>query len=238
MSVTARQIVVKAMQKIGLLTKTEQPSSDEINDGFYALNSMLDSWTNESMLITARAWENFPLSAGVSLYTIGTGQTFNTVRPTFINDAYVIVSSTTTPSYQLTVIQDETYFDTTLKTQQGIPFELNYDNAYPSGNIRIYFVPDQAYMLYLLSEKPLTQFASLDTVVSMAPGWEIALIYNLAVLIAPEFGQEASAQTIQIATQAKKNVKNSIMRVRTMDAEWGQNNGKSVLSGQTGRGLL
>ncbi len=238
MSITARQLIVKSMQKIGLLTKTEQPSADEVNDALYSLNSLLASWSNESMLIVARAWENFPLVAGTTLYTIGVGQTFNTVRPTFINDAYVIVSSTTTPSYQLTVIQDETYFDTTLKTQQGIPFELNYDNSYPTGNIRIYFVPDQAYTLYMLSEKPLTSFATLDTNVSLPPGWEEAMIYNLAIRLAPEYGQEPSASLVQIATASLNNIKTAIRRNRTMDCEWGQNNGKSVLSGQTGRGLL
>lgn len=238
MAITARQLIVKSMQKIGLLTKTEQPSADEVNDALYSLNALLDSWSNESMLIVARAWENFPLIGGVGLYTIGTGQTFNTVRPTFINDAYVIVQSTTTPSYQLTVVQDETYFDTTLKTQQGIPFELNYDNGYPIGNIRIYFVPDQAYMLYMLSEKPLTSFANLDQLTSLPPGWEEALIYNLALRLAPEYGQVADQRTVQIAIDSLTNVKTAIRRNRTMDVEWGQNNGKSVLSGQTGRGLL
>lgn len=238
MSITARQLIVKSMQKIGLLTKTEQPSADEVNDALYSLNSLLASWTNDSMLIVARAWENFQLLAGQTLYTIGPGMNFNTVRPTFINDAYVIVNSTDTPSYQLTVIQDETYFDTTLKTQEGIPFELNYDNAFPTGNIRIYFVPDQAYTLYMLSEKPLNSFASLDTVVSLPPGWEEAMIYNLAIRIAPEYGQQASAQIIQIASDSLGAIKTAIRRNRTMDCEWGQNNGKSVLSGQTGRGLL
>lgn len=238
MSITVRQLIVKSMQKIGLLTKTEQPSADEVNDALYSLNSLLASWSNESMLIVARAWENFQLVGGTTLYTIGPGQTFDTVRPTFINDAYVIVNSTNTPSYQLTVIQDETYFDTTLKTQQGIPFELNYDNAYPTGNIRIYFVPDQAYTLYMLSEKPLTSFATLDTIVSLPPGWEEALIYNLAIRLAPEYGQQASQGIVQIAIDTLTNIKTAIRRNRTMDVEWGQNNGKSILSGQTGRGLL
>lgn len=238
MSITARMLIVKSMQKIGLLTKTEQPSADEVNDALYSLNSLLASWSNESMLIVARAWENFQLVAGTTLYTIGPGQAFDTVRPTFINDAYVIVNSTTTPSYQLTVIQDETYFDTTLKTQQGIPFELNYDNGFPTGNIRIYFVPDQAYTLYMLSEKPLTSFASLDTVVLLPPGWEDALIYNLGIRLAPEYGQIPPAGVPQIAASTLAAIRTAIMRNRTMDCEWGQNNGKSVLSGQTGRGLL
>lgn len=226
------------MQKIGLLTKTEQPSADEVNDAFYSLNSLLASWSNDAMLIVARAWEQFNLVAGQTLYTIGPGQNFNTVRPTFINDAYVIVQSTSTPSYQLTVIQDETYFDTTLKTQQGIPFELNFDNAYPTANIRIYFVPDQAYQLFMLSEKPLTSFATLDTVVSLPPGWEDALIYNLGLRIAPEYSQPVPDGVAQIALNSLNAIRTAIMRNRTMDCEWGQNNGKSVLSGQTGRGLL
>ena len=48
---TASDIIKKAMQKVGVLTKSESPSSDESADGLDSLNDLLSSWSNESMFI-------------------------------------------------------------------------------------------------------------------------------------------------------------------------------------------
>lgn len=213
MSVTARQIITKSMQKIGLLTKTEQPSSDEVNDGLYALNAMLSTWSNEAALITVRTEETFPLTAGVNTYSIGPGQTFNTTRPTFINDSHVRLVNI---DYVVTVIPDEQYHDIQEKTLPGTPYWLNYNNGFPTGSIRLYPTPDTGYSLFLLSEKPIASL-TLDAVVSLPPGWEEAIIYNLAVRMAPEYGQPVSADVIGLAKSTLSAIKTAILRNRTMD---------------------
>lgn len=213
---TAREIIVKAMQKVGILFKTEQPSADEINDGLSSLNAMLSSWSNDSLNCVARVIENFPLVGGTADYTIGTGQTFNTARPVFIVESHVRVS---TIDYPLTIIPDAVYQgDIPYKDQQGIPQFLNYNNGYPYGTLRLYPVPSTDYTIYILSEKELSQFTLNDTV-SLPPGWEMALIYNLALILAPEYGQQADAVTVQMAVDSKRAIQRAIAKNRTMDAE-------------------
>lgn len=214
---TARQIVTKALQKVGVLTISEQPDSEMANDALYQLNAMLSSWSNDSMLINVRAWETFNLVAGTALYTIGSGQTFNTTRPMFIIQAYARLNN---QDYNVDVIDDENYNFIQDKSLTGIPYVMNYDNGYDVGKIRLYFVPDQAYQLFILSEKPLTSFA-LDDVVTLPPGWEDALIFNLAVRLSPDYGQEISATTNAMAKETKGAIRTAILRNRTMDAEPG-----------------
>ena len=86
---TARDVVKRALQKIGALVKSEAPSADEASDGLNALNNMLGSWTNDGLLIVSRAWETFTLVGGTALYTMATGLTFNTARPVKIISAYI-----------------------------------------------------------------------------------------------------------------------------------------------------
>lgn len=212
---TARQIITKALQKNGVLVKSEQPDADEANDALDALNMMISSWSNESILIYVRSWETFNLTGGVASYTIGTGQTFNTTRPTFIIDGYIVQSSTV--NSPLSIITDQQYNDIPDKTVGGVPFMVNYDNGYPTGTLRFFYVPSSAYPVFLLTEKPLTTF-TLDTVISLPPGWERALVYNLAVELAPEYGVGLDAAVIKIANDSKGSIARAVMKNRTMDA--------------------
>ena len=55
-----------------------------MQDGLDALNSMLDSWWNESLAVYSIRQENFPITANVASYTVGPAATWNTTRPTRI----------------------------------------------------------------------------------------------------------------------------------------------------------
>jgi len=211
---TARTIIRKALQKIGALVKSEQPSADEANDGLDALNAMIDSWGNDSLSVYARTWETFPLTSSAS-YTIGTGGNFNTARPENIVSAYL---RSGTVDYPVEVIDDEAYSTIVFKSLQGISYFLNYDNAYPLGNIRLYPVPSASYSLFILTEKALTQFTNLDTALSMPPGTERALIYNLAIDLAPEYGQQVSAELAKTAAESLGLIRTKVAQVRGMDA--------------------
>lgn len=208
---TARNIIKRSMQKAGILTKTEDPSADEAADALQSLNNLLGTWSNRALDISARAWETFTLSGGVTSYTIGAGQTFNTSRPVKIVEAYIRQpGNTDTP---LDIIDDEQYNQIQSKSTQGLPYFLSYDNAYPSATIRLYPVPSSAYQLFILSEKPLTSF-TLDQNVDYPAGWEDAIISNLAIRLAPEYGQPVSADLREEANSSHAEIMIAIARNR------------------------
>ena len=132
---TALAIITSAMRKVGVLTKNETPDDDEAQDGLEMLNDLLESWSNESMLIVARTTEVFAMTGGTGAYTIGSGATFNTVRPIEISAAYTTSGTT---DYWLTKIDDETFARITQKAiKSSIPIYINYTNAYPSSTINL-----------------------------------------------------------------------------------------------------
>lgn len=212
---TARTLITRAMQKIGVLVKSEAPDADEAEDALVSLNMLLESWSNDSATLTSRAWESFTLTSGVATYTMGSGQTFNTTRPTNIVASYIRNGGLDTP---VGIISDEAYNSITFKALTGIPQMLNYDNAYPTDNLRLYPVPASGYTIFLLSEKPLTSFATLDTDASLPPGWERALIYNLALELAPEYNQQPDGSIVKIAADSLGLVRKATIRARPMDA--------------------
>lgn len=229
---TARNIIKKSMQKLGILVKDEEPDADEANDALDMLVDMIDSWSNDSSLIYVRNRETFPLVAGVSTYTIGPSQTFNTIRPMQIIGAHVRIA----PNFDspVTTITDEVYSESIYdKTSQGIPQYINYDNGYPTGTIRLWPVPVTNYNLFLLTEKELTSPITLDTLLVFPKGWVRALIYNLAIDLAGDYGQDVPQAVITVASQSKGAIQRAVLKNRSFDAQPSQGGGRrrNVYSG-------
>lgn len=225
---TALDIITQAMRKCGILAVNEAPTSEEANDALAALNEMLASWSNDSLMCYARVWESFTLSAGVGSYTIGAAQTFNTVRPIFVAGSYLRNVSTDTP---VKVVTDEIYTQQIAeKSTQGIPELLSLDNAFPYGTVRLWPVPSSAYTLFMLNEKQLSSF-TLNQTVSLPPGWKRALIYNLPDEIAGDYEQEVPASVQRIGLSSKQAIQRAIMKARTFDAYPQTANQGNVLTG-------
>jgi len=213
---TALTLITKALQKNGVLTKGETPDADEANDALDVLNEMLGSWSNEDLMVASLTQETFPLTGGVASYTIGVGGDFNTSRPLFINKGSFVRSGTT--DYPLKEISTENYNSMIVqKNVGGIPECLSYSNSHPLGVIKLYPVPSEGYTLYLLSEKPIAEFATLDTDIDLPAGWARAIIYSLAIELAAEYGQQVGEALYALALDAMGKIKRQITRNRTMD---------------------
>lgn len=225
---TALGIIKSAMRKSGILTKTETPSSDESADALEMLNDLLASWSNDSMVVYARTIESFALTGGDNEYTIGSGADFNTTRPIKIISAYIRSGSI---DYPLRILDDVNYSRITLKSTQATPSRyLNYDNGYPSAKIKLWPAPASADTLYLVTEKPLASF-TLNETVDLPPGWRRALVYNLAMEIAPEYGQPVSQEIYAIAKDSKGEIRAAIMAARGMEWETGATGGDNIYTG-------
>jgi hypothetical protein len=211
---TARDIITKAFQKNGVLTKHEALSGDEAADGLFSLNAMVGSWANESLIINTRMIESFALTSGQATYTMGSGGDFNTVRPIKILSAYIRQGNT---DYPLEILPLEVYDRVQNKDTSTIPQALAIEPSYPLMRLSFYGEPYAGLTAFIRSEKPLTEFATLDTVIELPSGWERALIYNLAVETVSEYGQQVDQVTYDIASQSKGAIKMSIARSIPLD---------------------
>lgn len=203
------------MRKAGILTTGQEPTADEANDALDSLNDLLASLFNENLIVYGRSVESFTLTASQASYTIGSGGDFNTTRPNAIASAYVRIGNI---DYPLEPYMDTLYDENTaLKTLSTIPNSYVYENTYPLGRFTLYPVPASGWTLYLRLEKPVTEL-TLDSTVSMPPGWNQFLIYKLATILAPEYGQQIDANVALIANQSKEALELQVAKARTMDS--------------------
>jgi hypothetical protein len=80
---------------------------------------------------------------------------------------------------------------------------LHYDAAYPVGSIHIYPVPSAGMTLDLWVWQQFLQITDFTAAVDFPPGYLKAIIYNLAVDLAPKFGRPLDATVKAIADACK-----------------------------------
>jgi hypothetical protein len=195
-----------ALRKLAVIDPSEDMSPSDAATGFEALNSMLDSWSLERLFVYDVQRQTFVLTPAQQSYTIGAGGNFNTTRPNRIDAAGLITvgSSDETP---LDVLTDQRYQSIVQKTQAGDPGGIWYEEQYPLGKIYPWPVADKAHTLALYTWIAVSQFAALGSTISLPPGYERALRYNLALELAPEYGVDVSPKVEEIASESKSNIK-------------------------------
>lgn len=91
---TVRDLIRSAMRLISVKAAGEVPTAEEEQDGLYSLNTMLDSWNTERLMVSVLDREEFTLTPGLGTYTMGPGADFDVARPTKIEYAEIDTSDT------------------------------------------------------------------------------------------------------------------------------------------------
>jgi hypothetical protein len=218
--VTGRDLVSASLRLIGAIAPGESPEASEAKDGLYALNRMISSWSTENLLIYAKVREEFTLTPGQAAYTMGSAANLNTTRPMAIERAAIEAQTTPAIEYPIRLLSQAQWAEIVIKdTQSTIPTDLFAEGTYPNETINLYPVPSAAHKLVLYTTKPLTEIATLDTVISLPPGYERALAFNGAIELAPEYGRPVSAEVAKIADDSKAAIKRANLRPNYLRVE-------------------
>lgn len=214
---TANGMIERAMRLTGSLGISETLSAAEASDGLDALNTMLDSWSTESLFVYVLSEDAIPVVANTASYTIGPTGSFVGVRPVEVSSSsYLVISGV---SYPLSVLTTAEYNGITLKTQNSaIPQAIWYNPTHPNGTITLFPVPNQSMTLRLWSQKVLQSFPALTTEIALPPGYKRAIELSLAEEYAPEFSGVVGRTLAMKAAAARKNIKRINFRPQFLQA--------------------
>ena len=202
---TPLDIIRGAMLSIGALASGEALDPTAANDAFNLLNDMLDQWSNEGMLIynTQEIVQN--IGGGGTDWTIGSGGQINVTRPLGIKSAFVRVNAL---DYPVAVWALEQYEMIGQKQQSGPrPKVLYYNAGVPLGLIKFWPNPSQGEM-HMFADQVFNSFVTLNDVISMPQGYNLAMRWNLASLMLPEYGKTNPTAIKMIMDNAKKSMGN------------------------------
>lgn len=211
---TVAEMLYASLRLSGVLGMAGRAASTyEMADAFNQLNRMLDAWNTERLQIYAILRQTFTFSTPKEVYAIGTGGDFNTTRPVKIEAAGVLhAGAGGAPDFEreVEVINWDQYQDIRLKTLQSTyPTVLYYDRAYPLGGLRFWPIPtDSTAKAVLYVWQPIAKFASQGDTITLPPGYEEAIEYNLALrLAATHPGNLISPIVIDTARESKAQIK-------------------------------
>ena len=202
---TAQDIIDRALRLCGVIASGESPTATESADALEALNAMIDSWRNEKLMVYALTDSTLTLVAADSSYTIGSAGDLNTTRPVKVESCFCRVSNIDYPVKVVDKAEWDAIPDKT--TTSDVPQKVFYNATMATGTLQVWPVPTAAHVLHLTLWEPIATLAAVGTSISLPPGYERALAYNLAIDIAPEYEREPKASVIHIAKDSKAQIK-------------------------------
>lgn len=182
-------LITAALRKLGVLAQGQTPSSDNLNDGSMALNMLVAQLRTDGLPLWARKTYSFSPVANTSSYDIGIGKTLNTAYPLHLLQAYRQDSGNTT-KINMEIIPNFN-FNTYPTASSGLPIQVTYQPLVNYGKVTVWPTPDTTAAtstITLIYQAPFEYFNSSTDTMDFPEQWYLAIVYNLAVLLAPEWG--------------------------------------------------
>ena len=209
---TALELATDSLRLLGVIASGETLGSSEANDALRALNRMLDSWSTKNLMVLGITMEEFTLTIGTNSYTLGSGGDFSTTVPVKIDALFIKDSDGNELPVELTFDSKRWGAISTKSSRSNYPTLVYVDQNYPLRNVYVYPTPSEANTLIFHNARQLSQLSTLSTSLSLPKGYEDAIIYNLAVRLAPEYGVNVSAEIAKLASETFTDIKRNNIR--------------------------
>lgn len=189
---TVNDIITGAMTKLSLIVSGETAKSADVEVCRLALRAMIRTWAAAGVRLWLDEQQTVTLTASIATYTLSP-------RTLEIRDAYRRLDNNDTP---VRVIAREEYNRLPNKAASGDPFLVWPDRQRKQTVVTVYPVPASTQgALSLSTRRQVLDVDELGEEVEVPPEWHEAMIYNLAVRIAPEFEVTPRADVVNMAAE-------------------------------------
>jgi len=194
------QVIKGALRKLGVLPSGGSPTANQTSDAAEALNGLVKSLHGKGMPLWKITSTTFTVTDGTASYTVGPSQTINVATPLRVLQAfYTPEDGNNTPMN----VYNRYDFSDLPNTAEGTPVNLYYQPLRITGVVKLWPTPtDSTTQITIHYEAPFEDMNSASDDFDFPSYWITALIYNLAWLLAPEFGLPVQERTA-LAQEAK-----------------------------------
>jgi hypothetical protein len=236
-TVTVADLIALALKRLRVLGAGETLSAEDQSDAFLLLNAMISSWSLQPGTLSKIVRTTWTIVANQTSYTVGTGGQVNIARPaspTAINRLGFVDTSQTTPMEYSTgpPLTEDQYAAIALKALTSpYPQAWYYTPTTPLGVLSPFPIPTSATLTGVIYvPTAISQFATATDTLALPDGYELALIENLAVLLAPQWHVEADPALVASARESKAWICTRNVRMSELDTS-----GVVALFGRSGR---
>lgn len=205
----ALDLIDAAYRQVRGVNDTAPITAFERENGLFSLRMMLDEWSANQLTVPAVVREQFTTACGQDVYRMGPDGDWDTARPTLILDMRVNFGGVDLP---VALVGYDDYAAIRLKTLSVNPPQVAWpDYAHPLCNVTLYPVPGAALTITTVSEKPLQDVRGMFDKMEFPPGYEAAIVHNLALRLGAQ-----DALTATVAANALRQLKARNQRKTTL----------------------
>lgn len=222
-SITRNDIIQEAFRKIGALGENETIAADttKLNVGIAALNPMAKAWQAYGMQMWCRTDKTVLLSAlTTSPTTIGPASTIVDTKKYLKLLQAIRRDTSSNTDVPLNLFTYENFNMLSTKTSTGAPLHVHYQPTLTAGTIYLWPLPDTYWTangsIIFTFQRTIQDFDSSTDEPDFPIEWAEALIYNLAVRIAPNYGLPPNDRD-----RLKGEAKESLELAKSFDQEEG-----------------
>ena len=196
---TRDQIINAAMRKLAVLSEGVSANSTQLSTGAEALNLLVLQLQPLGLPLWARKVKTTTMVSGTSSYTL------SAPKPLKIIQAY-FTDATTSDRRDIMVSPD---YDFTLYPpgSSGTPVAITYQPKVGEGTMKVWPTPDSTMAvgstISVVYQSEFEVFTLGTETPDFPQEWYNALVYQLAVLLAPEYGIPTQDQS-KLEQQAEK----------------------------------
>lgn len=196
---TANEIIVDALELLGVRSEEEPLQAYELARGLKWLNYLLKAWQTDGVMAWTLTEGSFALVQSDVDYVIGSGGSFTTV-PVDIQDMRITRNGS---DLQMFRMSREDYYALPNKTTEGYPTQWYYDRQRDSGTLYVWPAPDATggTLKFTYRRRVMDMDASGDSF-DLPQEWYLAMVSGLAALLIPIYGKSGTPRAADIRSQA------------------------------------
>lgn len=188
---TRDEIIRSALRKAAALGDWEEPTTDQVTEAAFLLNSVIKSYHQIGMPVWAHRVVEIPCVHFDSdgKVTLGVGETINTPKPLKISQCFLEVDG---GQRELWISDRQTFHSFSHNASLGTPTTVYYQPERATGELFVYQRPDTYHQtnasLLLHHQTTLQDVDVAADELDFPVEWILLMIYELACHIAPDYG--------------------------------------------------
>jgi hypothetical protein len=197
------QVIKGALRKLVVIPTGGTPTANQIGDASDALNALVKVFQADGMPVWKMDTTTFTVAAGTNVYTVGVGQTVNIPKPLRVVQAQYTVSGGVNILMNVMSRYDFENLPSNNSLIRGLPVNLYYQPLNTTGVIKLWPTPiDSSTTISIGYQAPFEDMDNSTDAFDFPSEWIMPLIYNLAWVLAPEYGIPPTDRNI-LAQEAK-----------------------------------
>lgn len=200
---TFLEIASDASSVIGQTGIGQTISPEEAAQAMRFANRMLAKWSAQRLFLPDVNTRSYGLTSGLQDYVVGPTASgpgsFVQSRPMFVENARAVIPGTSTELDMnlLSKVEWDAIRDKQAQTSvTGTPSDIWTEPSFPNMAFHVWPVPSVGVTIKIGTWELLQQFATVFDVVNLPPEYEDALVFNLAIALAPTY-EKPVTQDIQ-----------------------------------------